>query len=422
MQLFRVSLAALLAISLASQGLADWPTFRGVDRSGVAPDKGLLKSWPEEGPKLVWEAKGAGRGYASVAIADGKLITLGDGLSTAEDKAEYLTCYDLKTGEQLWKSKTGPAYAEHRQESWQSSRSTPTIAGDLVYVITPFGVLHCCKTADGAPVWTKDLKKEFGGGSDIWGYSESPLVDGDIVVCMPGKEKATMVALNRKTGEQIWTVSRPGDAGAGHASVVISNVGGEKLYVSTTQSGGLGVRARDGKLMWTYDMPKTTSVIPTPIIKDDHVFIVAGYGRGGALVKQVAKDDGVEVEEIYGYKPALGNKHGGVVLVGDYLFGDSDDKGTPYCAELMTGEIKWKERGPGSGSAAVCAADGCLYFHFADGTMALLQASPESGKPSSSFKLPKEGDRPSWSHPAVNEGKLYVREGDSILCYDVKGG
>lgn len=419
MRLF-VILTMFAACLLTGKSRADWPTFRGAARAGVASDTGLLKKWPEEGPKLLWQAKGAGRGYASPAIAQGKVVTFGDGLSIAEDKDEYLTCYDLKTGEFLWKSKTGKPWNEG-QGSWQSSRSTPTIDGDSVYVITPYGVLICCNLADGAQKWTKDLKKDFGGGADIWGYSESPLVDGDLVVCTPGKEKSTMVAFNKKTGETAWTASSPGNAGAGHASIVVSNVGGTKVYINTTQSGAIGVNAADGKLLWKYDMPRTTSVIPTCILKDDLVFVVAGYGRGGALIKQVPKDGGVAVEEIYGYKPPLGNKHGGVVLIGDYLYGDSDDKGAPYCADLMTGEVKWKGRGPGSGSAAVAAADGCLYFHFADGTMALIEASPGENKVLSSFKLPKEGDRPSWAHPVINDGKLYVREGDSILCYEIKG-
>lgn len=413
-------LTALAVCFAAGPSFADWPTFRGADRTGVASDTGLLKKWPEAGPKLIWEAKGAGRGYASTAIADGKLYTFGDGLSTASDKDEYLTCFDLKTGEQLWKSKTGEPW-KGGQPDWQSSRSTPSVDGDRVYVTTPFGSLICCQTSDGKQLWKKDLKKEFGGSTDIWGYSESPLVDGDVVVCTPGNTKATMVALNKKTGEVAWTCVRENDLGAGHASIIVTKIGGTKIYVNTTQSGALGVRANDGKLLWSYAMPKTTSVIPTCIAKGDLVFVVAGYGRGGALIKQVAKDDGVEVEEIYGYKPPLANKHGGVVLVGDYLYGDSDDKGAPYCADLMTGEVKWKERGPGKNSAAVAAADGCLYYHFADGTVALLEASPEGAKVLSSFKAPGSGERPSWAHPVINDGKLYLREGDSILCYDLKG-
>jgi outer membrane protein assembly factor BamB len=423
MRLLHLTLAACAALGLTTSSFADWPTFRGADRSGIAPDKGLLKSWPEAGPKLLWETKGAGRGYASPAIAEGKIITLGDGPSVAEDKDEYLLCFDLKTGEFLWKTKTGQPW-NSGQPDWQGSRSTPTIDGDRVYVITPNGVLVCCQTADGKELWRKDLKKEFGGDkADSWGYSESPLVDGDFVVCTPGKEKATMVALHKKTGETIWMCSREGDIGAGHASIAISHIGGVKVYVTTTGSGVMGVRASDGKLLWKHDFGKRiTAVIPTPIIKDDLVFVPVGYRHGGALFRQIPGENGaVSVEVVYDFKPNLANKHGGVVLVGDYLYGDSDDQGVPYCAELTTGEIKWKERGPGSRSAAVSAADGCLYVRFQDGTMALIEASPESRKVLGAFKIPGSGNVPSWAHPVINDGKLYLREGDSILCYDLRG-
>ncbi|MGH7194803.1 MAG: PQQ-binding-like beta-propeller repeat protein, partial [Candidatus Saccharimonadales bacterium] len=200
-------------------------------------------------------------------------------------------------------------------------------------------------------------------------------------------------------------------------------VGPTRVYVQTTASGPLGVRASDGKLLWSYPIDKTTAVIPTPIVRDDLVFFSAGYGRGGALLRQVPRgDDEVEIEEIYPLNKALANKHGGVVLVGDYVYGDSEDKGILFCAELMTGEVKWKERGPGSGSAAVAAADGCLYINYGNGVMALAKASPEAFTVLSSFTVPGSGERPSWMHPIVLDGKLYVREQDRLLCYDVRAG
>ncbi|MCU0880942.1 MAG: PQQ-like beta-propeller repeat protein [Pirellulaceae bacterium] len=422
-----VCLAALLAASVAAPLFAaesdSWPTFRGPERTGVSPDTGLLKSWPEDGPKLLWEAEGAGRGYSSVAIAGGRIYTLGDGPSTADDKDEYLTCFELDGGKQLWKTKTGEAW-NSGQESWQGSRSTPTVDGDRVYVITPHGKLFCCDTAGGDVKWSKDLKQAFGGKKgDGWGYSESPLVDGDLCVCTPGGSSATMVALNKLTGEKVWQTDWDNSRGAGHASIVVSRAGGRKVYVQTTASGALGVNAEDGKLLWTYDFPRITAVIPTPIVRDDLVFVGAGYGTGGgALLKQVASgSDEVRIEEIYPLNGDLKNKHGGIVLVGDYLYADSDDRGTPYCAELMTGNIKWRERGPGRNSAAITAADGCLYVRFADGTMALIEANPSERKILGSFKIPGSGERPSWAHPVVAEGKLFLREGDRILCYDLKG-
>lgn len=400
-------------------GADSWPSFRGPSRTAVAPDESLLTQWPEGGPKLVWETEGAGRGYASLAIVDGRIYTLGDDLSTADDDDEYLTCFDQATGKQLWKAKTGPAWTEG-QSSWQSSRSTPTVDGDRVYVLTPHGDLICCST-EGKALWSKNLKEDFGGKkADSWGYSESVLIDGDHLICTPGGSDSTMVALDKMTGNKVWTASRPEDRGAGHASVVVSKVGGTKVYVTTTGSGAMGVRASDGELLWTYDIDQTTAVIPTPIVRDDLVFFTAGYGRGGALLKQVSGADGkVTIEEQFPINKDLANKHGGVVLVGDYLYGDSDDKGTPFCAKFLTGEIVWKARGAGKNSASFAAADNHIYIRYANGTMTLAEASPEGLKEVGEFTVPGSGDRPSWSHPVILDGKLYLREGDKILCYDV---
>ncbi len=416
--------AIVLCFGMPTQmALADtdssWPTFRGSDRTAVAPDTDLLESWPKSGPQLLWETPGAGRGYASLAIAGGKIYTLGDGLSTAEDKMEYLTCYDQATGKQLWMLKTGKPWNQGT-ESWQSSRSTPTVDGERVYVITPFGVLVCASTK-GEMLWQKDLNEAFGGKkADSWGYSESVLIIGDRLFCTPGGEKATMVALNKSNGEAIWTCPRKGDAGAGHASIVPSTIDGRTVLVQTTGSGAMGVSETDGKLLWTYDIDKTTAVIPTPIVRDDLAFIAAGYGRGGALLRQAAKGNTVTVTEVYPLKKELANKHGGIVLVGDYLYGDSDDKGIPFCADLLTGEIKWKSRGSGRDSACVAAADGHIYIRYADGTMTLVEAKPSAFSEVSSFKIPDSDQRPSWSHPVIVDGKLYLRESDKLLCYDIE--
>jgi outer membrane protein assembly factor BamB len=412
---------ALLAALAGTASAADWPTFRGADRTAVAPDTDLLETWPADGPPLVWEAKGAGRGYASLAIAGDRIFTLGDALSTASDNDEYLSCFDRASGRQLWKTKTGGPWTDG-QESWQSSRGTPTVDGDMVYVITPFGQLVACAVKDGREVFRIDLKQQFGGKKgDSWGYSESVLVDGERLVCTPGGEQAAMVALNKKTGRPLWSCAVPGIRGAGHSSIVISEVKGRKIYVQTTASGPIGVDAKSGKLLWGYPIDQTTAVIPTPIVKGDLVFFSAGYKRGGALLRQVPAGGGtVKIDEGYGLNTDLANKHGGIVLVGDHLYGDSDDKGIPFCAELMTGKIVWKERGSGRNSATVMAADGHVYVRYSDGTLSLLKADPAEYREVASFKVPGSGDRPSWAHMVILDGKLYLREGDAILCYDVR--
>ncbi|NBW85925.1 MAG: pyrrolo-quinoline quinone [Planctomycetia bacterium] len=414
--LFALPLCWPTAASLA----ADWPTFRGADRTAVAPDTNLLETWPAEGPALVWETAGAGRGYASPAIVGDRLFTLGDGLSSADDKDEYLTCFDRTTGKQLWKTKTGQPWTDG-QESWQSSRGTPTVDGGLVYVLTPFGQLVACAVKDGREAFRVDLKGQLGGKKgDSWGYSESVLVDGPKIVCTPGGEQATMVALDKKSGQPLWSCPLPGCRGAGHSSIVIATVQGRRIYVQTTASGAMGVDATTGVLLWTYPIDQTTAVIPTPIVRGDLVFFAAGYGRGGALLRQVPDGGGVKVEEVYGLNRELANKHGGIVLVGDHLYGDSDDKGIPFCAELMTGKVVWKQRGSGRNSAALVAADGHVYVRFSDGTLALVKADPQGYQEVSAFKVPGSGDRPSWAHPVILDGRLYLREGDRILCYDVR--
>lgn len=429
-----VGLAAVIAAG-AALGLAgiapaaDWPTFRGADRTGIAPDTDLLEAWPADGPPLLWEAAGAGRGYASPAIAGERIFTLGDGISTAAgDKDEYLTCFDRTTGKQLWKTKTGPAWNEG-QPNWQGSRSTPTVDGDMVYVVTPQGQLVACASADGKEKYRIDLKAKFGGRKgDSWGYSESVLIDGKRLVCTPGGEQATMVALDKKTGDVIWTCPMKGDRGAGHSSIVVSTVKGRKIYVQTTAAGAFGVDAETGKFQWAYPIDQTTAVIPTPIVKGDLVFFSAGYKRGGALLRQVPGPDGVSVKEVYGLNKELANKHGGIVLVGDHLYGDSDDAGIPFCAKLETGEIVWKKRGSGKGSAAVAAADGHLYVRYSDGTLALVKANPAGYEESGVIRIPGSESKPvdgspshpSWAHPVIVDGRLYLREQDKILCYSIK--
>lgn len=399
----------------------DWPTFRGPNRTAVVNDSTLLKSWPEEGPKLLWEASGAGRGYSSLAIVGNNMYTLGDGLSTQKDADEYLSCFDKATGKQLWATKTGAALNDKRDAKWGSSRSTPTVDDGRVYVVTPEGQLICCNASDGKFVWRKDLLKDLDGEkADTWGYSESVLVDGNKVICTPGGAISTVVALDKKTGETLWTCKNPDDRGAGHASVVISKVGNLKVYVQSTGSGLMGF-SENGSLLWTYPVDKTTAIIPTPIIRDDLVFFVAGYNRGGALVKQVhSADGGVAIKEVFGLNNKLSNKHGGVVLVGEHLYGDSDSSGIPYCADFLTGEEKWRTRGSGQGSAVVIAGGDHLYIRFQNGVMALAEANPTKYKEVGSFTIPGSGERPSWSHPVILEGKLYLREQDKILCYDIR--
>lgn len=413
-----MSLVSILSFQAIQAQAEDWPTFRGTGRTAVSAESGLLDSWPSEGPKLLWTAKGAGNGYASPAVVAGRIYTLGD-----HDNGQFLSCFDGNTGKLVWENKIGDAWNGHpRNPTWNGARATPTVDGDRVYVVDATGVVVCSSTSDGKVVWQKSLTKEFDGKkADSWGYSESPTIDGPLLICTPGGSKATVVALDKSTGETRWTCARSNDEGAGHSSVVISYVGGRKIYVQNTAGGPMGIDAKSGQLLWTYAIKKPTAFIPSPIVKDDYVLSVAGYGTGGALIQQVAGPDGnISVKEVYGLNKDLDNKHGGVILIGNDLYAGFSDANQIYCHDLVSGAKKWRERGSGQGSTSVIAADGKLFIHYSDGVVGLAKASPEGFNEVSSFKAPGNRDFPSWAHLVVANGKLFVRDGDLISCYDIK--
>ncbi len=403
-------LPALTLIVLAvPASAADWPQFRGPNRDNVSRDTGLLKSWPKDGPPLDWQAKGLGGGYSSLSVAGDHIYTLGN----KGDKS-FVVALERDGGKVAWTGEVGRAGG--------NLGCTPTVDGDRVYALGQEGDLVCLDAKDGQRVWHRNLLKEFGGSYGGWHYCESPLVDGDRVIVTPGGKDATMVALDKKTGETAWKCAIPGKHHeAGYSSAVIATVGGVKQYVQLFNGGLVGV-ATDGRVLWTYDkLGPNTANIPTPVVLKDEVLAVAGYGKGGALLKLKADGKDVNAEEVY-FKRELTNKHGGIVVVGDYVYGDTDDQGLPYCIEVKTGKVKWKrdrKQSKGEGSASVTYADGRLYFHYQNGVAALVEASPEGYKEVGSFPVPKK-EGAAWAHPVVVGGRLYLREGDSLYCYDVR--
>ena len=424
-----VSLAAVVLGALASEfsraadsgknvtlAKAEWPQWRGPNRDGISNETGLLTEWPVDGPKLLWQVEGMGKGYASVAIADGRLFTLGQ-----VDKDTHLIALNAADGAKLWSAPIGPG----------NPNCTPTVDGDRVYALGREGDLVCCNVQTGDIVWRKNFGRDLGGKMmSGWGYSESPLVDGDRLICTPGAPDAEIAALDKRTGDVVWKSAAPADwggtkgkDGAGYSSVVVSHGAGVKQYVQLTGRGVVGVAAADGKFLWAYNkIANGTANIPTPIPTGDLIFCSSGYGTGAALLKLVKDGDGVKAEEMYFLKPdVLQNHHGGMVLVGDYVYCcHGHNNGFPMCIELKTGKRMWEqERGAGEGSAAVLYADGHLYFRYENGEMALIRAAPEKYELKSHFKLASVKGR-SWPHPVIVDGKLYIRDQDSLLCYDVK--
>jgi outer membrane protein assembly factor BamB len=269
-----------------------------------------------------------------------------------------------------------------------------------------------------------------------WGFSESPLVDGDKVICTPGGDDAAVVALNKETGKEIWrcTVPKIGDGknhhdkdlkhGAAYSSVVKTNGAGVEQYIQLLGQGVVGIRAEDGKYLWGYeDVGNDVANIPTPIVRDDFVFVSTGYGTGSALLKLQKNGDGVSAEEVYFIEPKeLQNHHGGLLLIGNHIFGGhKHGQGFPICVEMESGATQWGGdiRGEGKGSAAVTYADGHLIFRYEDGTLALIEANTEDYKLKGSFK-PEFQEGTSWAHPVVVDGRLYLREQDKLMCYDLR--
>lgn len=406
----------------ATQGkkCEDWLQFRGPNGEGRCLETDLLSSWPEGGPPLLWTLGGLGLGYSSITIADGRLLTMGD-LKEGEDESQYVMAFDLKTRERLWTTKVGPKHKD-------GSRCTPTVDGDLVYAIGTNGDLVCVRADSGALVWRKHFGRDFGGEMmSGWRYSESPLIDGDKLVCTPGGKEASVVALNKHTGEMIWQCGIPaigdrGKDGAGYASIVVSNACNVRQYIQILGRGAVGIRASDGKFLWGYNrIANKVANIPNVIVRDDHVFVTTSYKTGSALLKLVPDGDGIRANEVYFLGPdQFENHHGGVVLVGDYIYGgDGQNKGGPVCLEFLTGKIAWKENPLAGGSAATLYADGHIIFRYDQGPIYLIEASPEAFKIKGKL-VPPPGDGPAWAHPVIHDAKLYLRRQDRLLCYNIR--
>ncbi|MCA9153254.1 MAG: PQQ-like beta-propeller repeat protein [Planctomycetales bacterium] len=423
-------LSALCCFSISAAAAdAPWPQWRGPQRDAHSPEKGLNLNWEAAEPKLAWIGEGLGEGYASLSCDGDRLYTTGN-----KDKGQAVLAVSAANGSVIWETSLTDQVPRH---GYEGSRCTPTIDGDRLYVVASSGAIVCLNKADGAVVWRKNFADEWNGKMmSGWGFSESPLVDGDWVLCTPGGPEAMIVALNKQNGEEVWrsAVDDFGGAagkngkglkkGAGYSSIVVSNAAGVKQYVQLVGQGVIGVRASDGKFLWGYDgVANGTANIPTPIPTGDYVFCSTGYNTGSALLHLTKDGEGVKAEEVY-FLPGnvMQNKHGGMVLVDGHVYcGHGNGSGIPICVELKTGDVKWggDKRGPGSGEAAVIYADGHIIYRFQDGTVASVEATPAEMKVKGSFK-PAFQQGKSWAHPIIANGRLYLREQDKLMCYDLR--
>jgi outer membrane protein assembly factor BamB len=404
-----------VGLCVSPAGAADWPQWRGPQRDGISQEMGLLKEWPKEGPKLVWQVDKAGFGYSTPAVAGDRVYLMGN----KGKKDEFVLALNTTDGQQVWQRRVGEVGANLGPQ-YPGARGTPTVDGDLVFTIGSNGDLDCLEAATGKIVWHKDLRSDFKGMPGNWAYSESPLVDGNVLVCTPGGAEATIVALNKQTGDVIWKSEIPGGDRAAYSSVTIADVGGVKEYVQFLQKGVVGVDAKTGKFLWRYGRTAQGSPanIPTPIVHGTFVYSASGRG-GGALVE--LKPGAADPAQIY-FSNRLPTAIGGAVKVGDFLYG-TNSQGL-VCADFKTGDIKWKDRGVGAGG--ICYADGRLYVHGENNnSVGLVEATSEGYHPKGEFTPANTPDHSgrgpkAWAYPVIANGRLYIRDLDHLWCFDIR--
>ncbi len=405
----------LLAIGMLQEARADdWPQYRGPKRDGVSRETGLLQSWPEDGPRLVWTFRDAGAGFSPPSIVGNHFYCMG-----SKDKDDYVFALDSRTGEPLWSTSVGP----RRPTDWGDGPcSTPTVDGDFLFAISILGELHCIDRQTGKHVWHVHLKKDFQGKILHDGrYCESPLIDGDHVICSPGGKQGTMAALDKKTGKLLWRSKDLTDEAVSSSPIVVE-IDGLRQYVNLTGKGVASVAADDGRLLWKNGMPAAWIMVATPISEEDCVYVTTAYGVGCGLFKLTRDGKSIKADVVYRNK-VMKNHHSGVVLVNGFLFGCSDPIGW-VCQDFKTGESIWNERFAfDKGSFAY--ADGHFYcYGESKGEVALVEASRKGWLEKSRFAIPeltkiRRKNGKIWTPPVIANARLYLRDNDLIYCYDI---
>lgn len=414
----RCCICVLLATSLSalanSAAAADWPQWRGPDRTGISQEQGLAARWPAAGPPLLWQVTDIGEGYSAPAVAGDRLFVI----SNRGVENEFVQARAVADGKELWSTTLGKV-GPNDGPQYPGSRSTPTVDGDLLFALGSDGELACLSADKGEVKWKKSLRGDFGGVPGKWAYSESPLIDGDRLICTPGGAEATVVALDKRTGELVWKAALPEADQAAYASAIVVDAAGVKQIVQFLEKGLVGLDAATGKLLWRYTKTAEGSPanIPTPVASTDHVYSAASRS-GGGLVKLAADGAGVGAEQVY-FAPNLPAAIGGSIRLGDYLYGTNSQ--ALMCVEFASGQIKWQDRSIGASSLA--AADGRLYLHGENGDVAMVAATPDGYQELGRFTPPNQPERSgrmkAWAYPAVAGGKLYLRDQGSLWCYDV---
>lgn len=390
----------------ASVALAlDSPQFRGPQRNGVFAAADLLQVWPEGGPKELWSTEGLGEGYASVAVVDGRIYTSGSPNQTA-----YVFAFDTQGGN-LWKTELGP---EHAGGGYPGSRSTPTVDGKLLYVLSGNGTLACLRAEDGSTAWQVDAKKQLGARQDnsYFGMAESILIDGDKAIFTPGGSDGTLVALNKTNGEVIWK-SQGTDQSASFCSARIFQQGDTRQIITMTASAMIGVNPNNGKVLWQQEYPAQYSIhAVSPVFHERLIYVSDGYNQGGSAFSIAA--NGQSVTQKWQEK-SLDIHHGGAISLNGFIYGTSS-KGHLICLDFETGQVQSTISDVEKGS--IIYADGRLYCYGEKGSFSLVDPNPTAMKVVSRFQVEK-GSSHHWAHPVIVDGRLYVRHGDALMAYHI---
>jgi outer membrane protein assembly factor BamB len=399
---------------------ADWPQWRGPDRSGVSKESGLLKQWPEGGPKLLWQVNDLGDGYATPIVVGDRIYML----SNTGMENEFVQAISAGDGKVIWTARIGNVGNPNQNPSYPKARSTPTIDGAFLYALGSDGDLACLEVKTGKVRWSKNVRQEFGGQPGEWAYAESPLVDGDVVVVTPGGPQATMLAVNKKNGAVIWKSAIPGGEPAGYASAIVVQAAGRRQYVQLLSKGMVGVDAKTGQFLWRYaEVAKGPAQYFTPVARGEYVYCGA-LGVGGGMVRLKADGNGVSAEPVY-FTRGLPNGIGGAVVVGDHLYGTEVTQKL-LAVDFVTGKVMWEA--PNFGWGSIAAADGHLYVHLVTGDYILVEATPQGFRQKGRFTPPNPpkhkqvGQFPemAFTYPVIADGRLYVRDLGTLWAYDIK--
>ena len=393
-------LGLIVSFQLWAQDMAQW---RGKDRDGIYNEKGLLKIWPADGPKLLWHYDELGDGHASAAVTSDRVYTSGTSGNNG-----FVIALD-HSGKTIWKTE----YGKEWMESWEGVRNTPLIAGDKLYTMSGYGVIICMDSKSGKILWTIDFTKNYDGQNIQWGVTENLLLAGDKLICTPGGTDANIIALNKETGKLIWKSKGDGEKSA-YCSPQLIKQGGKSIIVTHTAKNIIGVDLSDGKLLWKFTWPNQWSVHPnTPLFRDGQLFCSSGYGQGSVMLQLSA--DGNSVKELWTHK-GLDVQLGGFVVVNGRIYGAGNNGRKWYCLDWTTGKELGSSNFGKQGN--IIFADGLLYCYGEDGKVTLAEPKADGFGEISKFTIPF-GKKQHWAHLVIDNKKLYIRHGTSLMVYSI---